>query len=603
MVLERLRSSGTNNIPQGKNGQPLGVSIKVSQMPKSSVYMVQASSSVAAYTQAYLDALMTDYLEYKKTIRKVVSGDTLASISEQVQRLERDLKTEQDAYANFQRTNNLAILQAEGTIAGGYLAKLKTQLSDCQIESQLTDAMALAQEKSALQNTNSSRLLVESMRGAASSSASSSTGEMLTPNQRIELLTIERARLSKNLRPRHPKIAKLDADIERAKRVVEMSVNQSREQRAASQQALKIQIDSIAVSIKEWEQKVVASNIRIAEGERLRMSVGRAQSLYDRLVNMLQNIDISRNIDQSTLTVLQAASTAERSFQNELAPLGMASFGGLVLGLAIILLMAFRDDRFTSVVEVNAKFGDHIVGQIPNLPAVHSKLPSTLLVNNDDRHLYAESYRNLRSALLFLPIKGERPKIILITSALPGEGKSTVAANLAMTMASGGARVLLVDSDLRKGYLHDLLGLRKEPGLVELLHRPSDLDKIIQTNSHENFAFISRGCDVDQPGDILLSAALEQMLARWREQFDYVIVDSCPVFAADDATTLAPKLDGTLFVLRRQFAGTRMVQEALNLLNKRQARLLGLVFNRADASAQSYYYYKHSDYFRPAKPA
>jgi capsular exopolysaccharide synthesis family protein len=217
--------------------------------------------------------------------------------------------------------------------------------------------------------------------------------------------------------------------------------------------------------------------------------------------------------------------------------------------------------------------------------------------------LYAESYRNLRSALLFLPIKGERPKIILITSALPGEGKSTVAANLAMTMASGGARVLLVDSDLRKGYLHDLLGLRKEPGLVELLHRPSDLDKIIQTNSHENFAFISRGCDVDQPGDILLSAALEQMLARWREQFDYVIVDSCPVFAADDATTLAPKLDGTLFVLRRQFAGTRMVQEALNLLNKRQARLLGLVFNRADASAQSYYYYKHSDYFRPAKPA
>jgi capsular exopolysaccharide synthesis family protein len=601
MVLTRLRASGTNAIPLEKDGQPLAVLIKVTPVPKSSVFAVEASSSVPAYTQNYLNVLMNEYLEYKKNARSLVSGVTLASISEQVLRLERDLKTDQDALTAFQRTNNLMILQEEGTIAGGYLAKLKTQLSDYQIESQLLEATALEHEKSGPGNTNSAGSLVDSLRGAGSISTSTAASESLNSYQGVELLKIQRERLSKNLRPKHPKIVKLDADIERGQRILEMYHNQSRDQLATARQALKMRTDSVLAAMKEWEIKVVAANVLIAEAERLKQSVNRAQSLYDRLVNLLQNVDISRNIDQSTLAILEPASPAERSYRQELQPLGLALFGGLFAGLGIIFLVAVRDDRFTSVIEVNEKFGDSIVGQVPDLPVVRRKLPSPLLEHNDDRHMYAESYRNLRSALLFLPVEGEHPKILLITSALPGEGKSTIAANLALTLAAGGSRVLLVDADLRQGHLHDLLGLRQEPGLVELLRQPADLDKIIQTNSLTNFAFISRGSNVSHPGDLLLGAALDQVLARWRERFDYVLIDTCPVFAADDATTLAPKLDGTLFVVRRRFSGARVVREAIELLNKRQARVLGLVFNRADASAGSYNYYKHAEYYRPAK--
>src|SRR2546430_2305532 len=98
-----------------------------------------------------------------------------------------------------------------------------------------------------------------------------------------------------------------------------------------------------------------------------------------------------------------------------------------------------------------------------------------LLELSDGRHMYAESYRNLRSALLFLPIEGERPKVVLITSALPEEGKSTIAANLARALAFGGSRVLLVDADLRKGVLHEMMGLPAEPGLSDLLRDPGEL--------------------------------------------------------------------------------------------------------------------------------
>jgi capsular exopolysaccharide synthesis family protein len=185
----------------------------------------------------------------------------------------------------------------------------------------------------------------------------------------------------------------------------------------------------------------------------------------------------------------------------------------------------------------------------------------------------------------------------LITSALPNEGKSTVTANLARTLAMGGARVLLVDADLRRGALHELLGLSRGPGLAELLRKPEDADKLLQTNSLPTLRFIPAGTRMNNPGDLFLRPELDQLLAQWRKQFDYVLIDSSPVFAADDAPTLAPKVDGTLFVVRNQFSGARQVREALELLQRRQAKILGVVFNRANTSARSYYYYKYSEYY------
>jgi len=234
-------------------------------------------------------------------------------------------------------------------------------------------------------------------------------------------------------------------------------------------------------------------------------------------------------------------------------------------------------------------------------PKGGARLP--LLAIDDKRHLYAESYRNLRSAILFMAVAGQRPKVLLITSAVPNEGKSTVAANLARTLALGGSRVVLVDGDLRKGVLHQLLGLQREPGLAELLRQPGDLEKVIQKDSLLNFSFISSGTVLSNSGDLFLGPAFDELLARLRQQFDYVLIDSSPVFAADDATTLAPKMDGTLFVVRSRYSSARPVREALDLLYQRQAKVLGVVFNQADASARSYYAYKYADYEGIAKTA
>jgi polysaccharide biosynthesis transport protein len=273
------------------------------------------------------------------------------------------------------------------------------------------------------------------------------------------------------------------------------------------------------------------------------------------------------------------------------------------LGFCLVAFIGMRDDRFTTLAEVNEKFGDVIVGQVPEMPSVRGQNRLPLLVLEDERDMFAESYRSLRSAILFMPREGDPPKILLITSALPDEGKSTIAANLARTLALGGARVLLIDGDLRKGFLHDLLGMRLQPGLVDLLDRPEDMDAIIQSDALPNFYFLSRGKSVPNPGDLFLSPKLGQLFARLRKKFDYVLIDSSPIFAADDAASLAPKVDGTLFVVRSRFSPAGAVKEALELLSQRQVRVLGLIFNRAETTGRSYYYYKNPEYYRPQKTA
>ena len=599
LALARLKASTTNvAVPMGKDGLPLPVLVRVAGSSKSSVFMLEATSSQAAYTQAYLDALMSVYLEYKRNIRKEVSGGTLASIAEQVQRTERDLKNEQDVLLGFQRTNNMAILLQEGAVAGGYLATLKTKLSDLQLENRLL------QPASPTNATNVAASNVTADPPLSDISASSvAAGERHNDFREVELLKIQREKLSKYLRPKHPKIVKLDADIDRGEKLAEIYRRQSREQLANARQTIQLKIDNVQTSIREWESKVVEANGRIAEAERLKLNVQRVQGVYDRLVLLLQNVGISRNIDQETLAILEPASPALRSYRREINLSVGASMGGLGLGCAIVLLIAFRDDRFTSIIEVNESFRDNIVGQVPELPGLEGNGKQPLLEIEDERHMYAEAYRGIRSALLSVPTESERPRTILITSAVPDEGKSTIAANLARTLALGGSRVLLIDADLRKGTLHELLGKQREPGFAELLRQPDAWQDAIQKNSLANFSFISRGGSISHPGDLFLSSAFQQLLATFRKEFDYVLIDSSPVFAADDATTLAPKVDGTLFVVRRRFSRANAVRAALDLLYQRQARVLGLVFNRADASASSYYYYKNPDYYFSAQSA
>jgi len=591
-----------NEIIWDKDGNIIPVEIQVYASPKSSVYTIEARSANPGFTPAYLNALMEQYKEYRLNVRGEVSVHTQNSISEQVQLYERDMKTAQAALAEYERSNNFTVLQEEGSIDGAYLVKLKTELSDYQLQMNLLAARELEMNSGAAAgDTNSTDSIFESLR--SSGSTMSFASGRLDADKQIELLELDRTRLAKYLRPAHPKMVKLDEDIARARKLVEVYRQQNHEEIVAARAALQIKIDKTGQFIAEWEAKVSSVNERLAQADSLRQEVQSKQKMYDRLSALNDNVEVSQHIDQDTLDILDEASPAKRSYAEAKTMLTQSIVLGLGVGLGLVLLLAVRDDRFGSLVEVTERFGDSVVGQVPEVPEISRREPLALLGDNDERHTYAESYRNLRSAILYLAIEGQRPESLLITSAVPDEGKSTVVTNLARALVLGGSKVLLVDGDLRRGHLHNLLQLQSSPGLSDLLRRPDEPEKFIQATDLRDFHFLSRGGILRNPGDLLLSPAFDQLLAGLRERYDYVLIDSSPVFAADDTATMAPKADGTLFVVRSRFSHARVVREALDLLFQRQARVIGLILNRADTTSNSYYAYKYAEYYSARKSA
>lgn len=575
-----------------KDGYIIPVDIQIYASPKSSVYTIQARSANPGFTPAYLDALMEQYKEYRLNVRGEVSVHTQNSISEQVQVYERDMKQAQEALAAYEASNNFAVLEEESKADGSHLTKLKTDLSDYQLQMAQLEARELELDYGQASATNGSDTIFESLRN--SSSTASSVSARMDADKQVEVLKQERARLAKYLRPAHIKMIKLDEDIARAQKLAQVFHEQNHEQIMATRKALQIEIDNTEAFIKQWEATVSDVNARLAKADALKQEVASKQRMYDRLSALNDNVQVSQRIDLDTLDILDQASPAKRSYTEAKTMLAQSLIIGLGSGLAIVFLLARRDDRFGSLMEVAESFGDNVVGQVPELAG---REPLALLRDNDDRHVYAESYRNLRSALLYLAVDGVRPRTLLVTSAVPDEGKSTVATNLARAMALGGANVLLIDGDLRKGRLHELLELQSKPGLSDLLREDGDAEPFIQATDLPNFAFLSRGAITRNPGDLLLNPAFEQMLGRFQQRYDYVLIDSSPVFASDDTATLAPKVEGTLFVVRSRYSHARMVREALELLFHRQAKVLGLILNRTDPLAPSYHFYKYAKYY------
>jgi len=277
--------------------------------------------------------------------------------------------------------------------------------------------------------------------------------------------------------------------------------------------------------------------------------------------------------------------------------MAVGSLVGAGLSLLLLLLIDRLDDRMISIAELEDLFDEEVLGRIPRVTSRGPKREVALVGPEDERHNFVEAYRNLRSSLLYMAEAGARPKILLVTSSVPNEGKSLTSANLSITMASTGSRVLLVDADLRKGALHTRFGVAPRPGLTEVLGQGLNWEEAVQATKFPNLSLLPRGTFAPNAGELLISNATKEFLRDAAAKYDYMILDTVPVMAADDVTSLAPHVDGVIFVIRAEFTSARVARAALYSLYQRQVRVLGLAFNSARPSFEDYYYYRYKGYY------
>lgn len=211
------------------------------------------------------------------------------------------------------------------------------------------------------------------------------------------------------------------------------------------------------------------------------------------------------------------------------------------------------------------------------------------IVEKEPKSIAAESYRTLRTNIQYSSFDKEY-KVIVITSSEPGEGKSTTAGNLALCMAQGDKKVILVDCDLRRPSIHKKFKVSNLAGLSDVIIGKSDLSKVMH-RYNKNLVLLTSGKIPPNPSEMLSSKSMENLLEKLRENFDYVILDTPPVQAVTDSQILSTKADGTILVVRAERTKKESVNNAINLLKKVNANVIGTVLNGTDLSRNKYQYY------------
>ena len=267
--------------------------------------------------------------------------------------------------------------------------------------------------------------------------------------------------------------------------------------------------------------------------------------------------------------------------------LALATFLGLLAGITLALIRERTDTKIRTKEDVELASDEAtLLGSIP-FDAGATKKP--LILAGDQKSIRAEAFRSLRTNLRFIDAT-THPRVLVITSAIPGEGKSSTTANLALALATSGASVCLVEADLRRPRLLQYLGMEGSVGLTDILLGDVEARTVAQQYGDLPMMVIGAGSTPPNPSELLGSVPMEKLLADLRGRFDYVLLDVPPLLPVTDGAILANRADGAIVVSGAGLVNRDQLQEALDHLDAVNANLLGVVLNRASREGRSSYY-------------
>ncbi len=293
---------------------PVKVTLSITQRPRTSIFELEAIGTAPEYTQAYLNAVMQKYLDVKKSMRVDQGSHVTTAITEQLIQVEKDLRNGEDEMLEFQKEHNIGFIQEEGNSAAAYLVKLNQEYARLKTEYDLLSLLDLDQ--------NIDRQQVSPKSDAASSTQPDEgmpfadvgpEGEYLKAKQSVQLLKAERDTLSKDLRPRHPKIIRLNDEIDKQENLIGLYREDAVEKLDTRRKSIGKQMENLKSNIKEWEKKALDLSQQLAQFNRLKGKVDRQKTLYDRLTNNLKDVDVSQVVDGGDQVGIMEKATAPMS--------------------------------------------------------------------------------------------------------------------------------------------------------------------------------------------------------------------------------------------------------------------------------------------------
>lgn len=280
---------------------------------------------------------------------------------------------------------------------------------------------------------------------------------------------------------------------------------------------------------------------------------------------------------------------------NPIRNLGLGVVIGLLLGFGLALIRHLLDSTVRTNEDVEEITEEPVIGAVHFDPRA-GKEP--LIVETDPSSPRSEAFRAVRTNLMFVNA-ANHPRTILLTSSIPGEGKSTTIANLALTLAKSGSSVCLIEGDLRRPRLLDYLGLEGSAGLTDVLIDRAELDDVLQPYGADRLEIIGAGAIPPNPSELLASDAMTAVLTRLSARFDYVLIDTPPVLPVTDAVVLSTKVDGVIVLVGTTIVRKEQLSATLESLAAVDNTMLGLVLNRVGHKSSGGYGAGYYGYYDP----
>lgn len=523
------------------------------------------------------------YVAYQSTEKRTTAGEVLSILQAEKAKRNQELAAKDEALREFEFANGEVPLDGE---RGNVVMQRLTSLSDALTQATLQTLAARSALDEALKASGLTEadLETQAMVSLSNTSEEQLRAELFVTRQRLEEMR------AKYL-PSHPIRHALENRVKQLS-VAAVAVGRQRWVTAQAQER------GLARAFADQQVAALAMKTRAATYARLKDEQQRLRTLSDNLDNRIREVSVAQSTGALNINVFEPAIASDNPTKPAKAKLmGVALLAGLVLGAALGVLREWIDPRVRSAEEVKATLGLAVVGAIPRMALSTSPEARGWAVHLEAMSPVAEAYRSVRTAVTF----GDgNARSILITSAARGDGKSTLASNLAIAMAKAGKRVLLVDCDFRAPVQHRVFGVSDEIGVASVLAAGDALESAIRRTAVERLDVLPCGPVPKDPSEILNSEQFVSVLESLATVYDHVLIDSPPTSAFNDARIIGATCDATLLVVRVDTTNRRLVEAARDGLQSVGAKILGVVLNDLRVHTAIYSYTRQD--IPPAEP-
>jgi polysaccharide biosynthesis transport protein len=407
---------------------------------------------------------------------------------------------------------------------------------------------------------------------------------------RLAELTAQKAKLSERYDFKHPAIQTINSQIAEAQQQLQSEIAKALQSLRSEYETAVLTENTLARNLEAAKADATDLNRKSVDYNVMERESKSNRTVYEALLQKENELRVASNSHANNVRVIDHAEVPKSAMTPTGKRTWLMSFAvGFVLAIAVAFGLDYMNDTIKTPEDVTRRLKLPFLGLVPSVR--DDKHP--VLTSSHVPHDFGEAFRSLRTSIM-ARYGGEGTKVMIVTSAQPLEGKTTTAANIAMALAYGGARVLLMDADMRRPGLHRPLRLTNDRGLSQVLIGQARVRDVIQRTVYPSLLAITAGQVPANPSELLASERMKTLLTNLSHgPFDWIVVDTPPVLAVTDAVILAPLVDGVTFVVGAEMTRRRLAERALETIMQCQPRMAAVVLNKVDFARNKYYYHRY----------